>query len=237
MAVALAEAGASVGVAARPGQRLDSTVAELRDRGLVAAAIPVDVRDTESVTVALRQAVVSLGGVDMVVNNAGIGMRTVNPRFFERPQPFFEVTPDAFVDVVATNLTGYFLVARCFALHFLEEGGGSIVNVSVNKETMVRPGFVPYGPSRAGSEALSRIMSEDLRPYGVAVNILLPGGATDTGMIPSEVPDGTRDRLLPPEIMGPPAVFLASVEADGLTGARIVATEFDQWLADFRAPR
>lgn len=237
MAVALAEAGASVGVAARPGQRLDSTVAELRDRGLVAAAIPVDVRDTESVTVALRQAVVSLGGVDMVVNNAGIGMRTVNPRFFERPQPFFEVTPDAFVDVVATNLTGYFLVARCFALHFLEEGGGSIVNVSVNKETMVRPGFVPYGPSRAGSEALSRIMSEDLRPYGVAVNVLLPGGATDTGMIPSEVPDGTRDRLLPPEIMGPPAVFLASVEADGLTGARIVATEFDQWLADFRAPR
>lgn len=237
MAVALAEAGASVGVAARPGQRLDSTVAELRDRGLVAAAIPVDVRDTESVTVALRQAVVSLGGVDMVVNNAGIGMRTVNPRFFERPQPFFEVTPDAFVDVVATNLTGYFLVARCFALHFLEEGGGSIVNVSVNKETMVRPGFVPYGPSRAGSEALSRIMGEDLRPYGVAVNVLLPGGATDTGMIPSEVPDGTRDRLLPPEIMGPPAVFLASVEADGLTGARIVATEFDQWLADFRAPR
>jgi NAD(P)-dependent dehydrogenase (short-subunit alcohol dehydrogenase family) len=237
MAVALLEAGASVGVAARPGPRLESTVAELRGRGLGAAAIPVDVRDPESVTLALRQAVVSLGGVDMVVNNAGVGMRTVNRRFLERPQPFFEVEPDQFVDVVSTNMTGYFLVARCFALHFLEEGGGSIVNVSINRETMVRRGFVPYGPSRAGSEAMSTIMSEDLRPYGVAVNVVLPGGATDTGMIPGDVPEEVRARLLPPEIMGRPAVFLASAEADGLTGARIVATEFDRWLADYRGQR
>ncbi len=235
MAAALVAAGGSVGVAARPGPRLEEAVARLGRSGS-AVAVPVDVRDADSVTLALRDAIVGLGGVDMVVNNAGIGMRKVNPRFLERPQPFFEVDPAAFDDAVATNLRGYFLVARAFALHFLEQGAGRFVNVSVNEATMVRRGFVPYGPSRAASESLSAIMTEDLRPFGIAVNMLLPGGATRSGMIPSELPDD-RPPVLPAEIMGPPAVFLASSEADGLTGARIVAREFDAWLADYRARR
>ena len=100
---------------------------------------------------------------------------------------------------------------------------------------MRRRGFVPYGPSRAGGEALSLIMTEDLRPFGVTVNQILPGGATATGMIPDDVPDEARARLLPAEIMGPPAVFLACAEAAGVTGERIVATEFGSWLAAFRA--
>lgn len=237
MASALAEAGASVAVAARPGPRLDDALARLATRQHHVLAVPVDVRDPDSVNVAVSRAITGLGGVDMVVNNAGIGMRTVNPRFFERAQPFFEVDPAGFQDVVATNLTGYFLVARAFVLHFLEQGTGRFVNVSINRETMVRAGFVPYGPSRAGSEALSMVMTEDLRPYGIAVNVLLPGGATETGMIREGLPAASRARLLDPGIMGPPAVFLASQEADGLTGARIVATEFEQWLAEYRAER
>jgi gluconate 5-dehydrogenase len=100
---------------------------------------------------------------------------------------------------------------------------------------MRRRGFVPYGPSRAGAESLSLIMTEDLRPYGIAVNILLPGGATDTGMIPDELADAARRSLLPPEVMGPPVVFLASAEAEGVTGERIVAKDLDAWLADFRS--
>jgi gluconate 5-dehydrogenase len=237
MAVALLEAGATVGLAARPTPRLDEAVRALRDQGLGAVAVHMDVRDPASVTVGAREAMVRLGGVDVVVNNAGIGMRSVNPHFFERPQPFFEVDPHRFVDVLATNLTGYFLVARTFSLYFLEHGDGRFVNVSINPETMVREGFCPYGPSRAGSEALSKVMAEDLRRYGVAVNLLIPGGATDTGMIPDEVDETTRGRLLRPQIMGPPAVFLASEEARGLTGARIVAAQFDGWLAQYRADR
>ena len=234
MAVALLEAGASVAMAARPTPRLDDAVAALAARGLPAVPVHLDVRDPASVTLGAREAVVALGGIDMVVNNAGIGMRTVNPHFFARPQPFFEVDPDRFADVVATNLTGYFLVSRAFCLYFLEHGHGRFVNVTINQETMVREGFCPYGPSRAASESLSEVMCEDLRRYGIAVNILAPGGATDTGMIPDGIDDELRGRLLRPEIMGPPAVFLASAEAAGLTGARIVARDFDGWLAEFR---
>ncbi len=234
MASALLAAGATVALASRPTARLETAVADHRDAGHDAHAIAVDVRDPASVQRAADTAVAVLGVVDVVVNNAGIGMRTVNPHFLARPQPFFDVAPEGFADVIATNLTGYFLVARAFARIFIAQGHGRFVNISINHETMRRQGFVPYGPSRAGSESLAVIMAEDLAPYGIASNILLPGGATLSGMIPDEIPEAVRAMLLPAEVMGPPVVFLASEEAAGLTGARIIAREFAAWRAASR---
>ena len=167
----------------------------------------------------------------MLVNNAGIGMRTVNPRFMTQPQGFWEVPVDGFRAVIETNLTGYFLVAREVTPRMLAAGSGRIVNISVSHSTMHRAGFVPYGPSRAGSEALSRIMAADLRDTGVTVNLLLPGGATVTGMLPADaVPEDQR--FLEPAVMGPPIVWLASDEAAGVHDERIVAIEFERWLRD-----
>jgi gluconate 5-dehydrogenase len=169
----------------------------------------------------------------MLVNNAGIGMRTVNPRFLTHAQAFWEVPIDGFRAVMETNLTGYFLVAREVTPRMLAAGGGRIVNISVSHSTMGRVGFVPYGPSRAGSEALSRIMAADLQGTGVTVNLLLPGGATLTGMIPpAAVPEGRG--FLDPAVMGPPIVWLASDEAAGVHDERIVAVEFERWLRDRR---
>jgi NAD(P)-dependent dehydrogenase (short-subunit alcohol dehydrogenase family) len=235
MAEALLAAGATVAAAARPTPRLDAAVRGWAGRGLAAQAMPMDVRDPASVAAAARELTARWGRVDLVVNNAGLGTRTVNPRYRVTPMPFYQVPPEGFSDVLATNLTGYFLVARAFAPLLVSQGRGGIVNISVNQATMRRPGFVPYGPSRAGSEALSAIMTEDLRPHGVDVNVLLPGGGAATGMIPDLATDPGRDRLLPAQIMGPPVVFLASAEARGVTGERIVATEFGSWLAAFRA--
>ena len=234
MADALLSAGATVAFASRPTARLDANVVQRRAKGLDAVSLPMDVRDPVSVQVAAHRAFEILGGIDVVVNNAGIGMGTVNPRFLEMAMPFYEVTADGFRDMVATNLTGYFLVARAFTPLFLEQGRGRFVNVTANHETMRRKGFVPYGPARAGAEALSLIMVEDLRPYGITVNLLLPGGATDTGIIPGEVSPAIRKNLLQPGVMGAPIVFLASSEAEGLTGERIVAKDFENWHTVFR---
>lgn len=236
MARALLAEGGTVAIASRETPRLEQTVARLRDDGFAAESLPLDVRDPASVARAADAIRQRWGGLDLLVNNAGIGMRTVNPCFLTDPQPFWTVQPDGWADVIATNLTGYFLVAREFAPLFVEQGHGRFVNVTMNHETMRRRGFVPYGPSRAGAEALSHIMAEDLSPYGITVNMLLPGGATLTGMIPDELPEARRSGLLPAEVMGPPIVFLASAEAEGLTGERITASQFDQWLAARRGP-
>src|ERR687885_618073 len=107
-------------------------------------------------------------------------------------------------------------------------GAGRIVNISMNESTMVRRGFVPYGPSGAAVEALWRVMAADLADSPVRVNMLLPGGATETGMVPSEgISEDVRSSLLSPDVMGPPIVWLASDEATGVHDERIVAVEFE----------
>jgi len=232
MATALCAAGATVALTGRSGARAAAVAAELPG----AVGLELDVREESSVSRAIDQAWSRLGGIDMLVNNAGIGMRTVNPRFMTHRQGFWEVPPDGFRAVIETNLTGYFLVAREVTPRLLAAGGGRIVNVSVNESTMRRAGFVPYGPSRAGSESLSRIMAADLRDTGVTVNLLLPGGATVTGMLPPDaVPQGQG--FLEPGVMGPPIVWLASDEAAGVHDERIVAAEFDRWLLNRQAGR
>lgn len=167
----------------------------------------------------------------MLVNNAGIGMRSVNPRFMSEPQPFWEVGPAGFRDVVETKLVGCFLMARAVVPKMLEDGGGR-VNVSMNEQTMVRRGFVPYGPAGAGVEALSRVMAADLAGSSVTVNILLPGGTgTRTAMVPDDVPAEIQARLQDPAVMGPPIVWLASELAAGVHDRRIVAAESDPTTA------
>jgi gluconate 5-dehydrogenase len=161
-------------------------------------------------------------------------MRTVNARFMTHPQPFWEVPPKGFRDVMDTKATGCFLVASAVVTRMIEAGAGQLVTISMNESTMVRRGFVPYGPSGAAVEALARVMAADLADTPVRANILLPGGATGTGMVPDDIPHEVRERLLDPAIMGPPIVWLCSPEAEGVHDQRIVATEFDQWLAKHR---
>src|SRR4051812_12390659 len=229
MASALGSAGASVAVTGRSADRAEAVAARIE--GSRSFGLAMDVRSESSVRAGVESVRARLGGIDLLVNNAGIGMRTVNPRFLTEPQPFWAVPVDGFRDLVATNLTGYFLVAREVVPRLLEAGGGRVVNISMNHSTMNRGGFVPYGPARAGAEALSRIMAADLTGSPVTVNILLPGGATATGMIPDDVPPGMREHLLPADVMAAPIRWLCSPAAAGVHDERIVAREFGDWLA------
>ena len=91
---------------------------------------------------------------------------------------------------------------------------------------MKRKGFSPYGPSKAALESMSTIWAQELAGTGITLNLLLPGGATNTGMIPTSFPESKRSQLIDPAVMGPPAVYLASDEAGDVNGQRIVATEW-----------
>ena len=97
---------------------------------------------------------------------------------------------------------------------------------------MTMPFGMPYGPAKAGAEALTAVMAEELRSFGITVNTLLPGGAVDTPLMTEKNrTDFLRlSPLLDPAIMKPPILFLASNLADGITGERIIAKEFENWL-------
>ena len=138
MAQALAEAGASVVVTSRDRRRAERVAAQLEGD---AVGIALDVRDEAAVAAGVEEVFARLGGLELLVNNAGIGMRTVNPRFMTDPMPFWEVPPDGFRDVLETKATGCFLVAREVVPRMLEAGGGRIVTISMSEQTMTRRGL------------------------------------------------------------------------------------------------
>ena len=227
-AQALLEKGATVALSARPGEKLDQAVNTLVRNGLDAYALPMDVRSEESISKAVSWVRENWERIDILVNNAALMMHRVYPDFLVSPKPFYEIDPNVFRDMVDTNLNGYFLVARGFVPMMIDRQKGRIVNISTSLSTMNR--FAPYGPSRAGSEALSNIMATELQKFGIMVNVLLPGGAVDTGGLSDNVKGALPFKLLSPEVMAAPIVFLASSLADGITRERIIANEFEDWL-------
>ena len=120
-------------------------------------------------------------------------------------------------------------LSRAVVHEMMRRRWGRIVNVTTSLGTMIRPGSPTYGPSKAALEAFSAIMAKDLDGTGVTVNVLVPGGVTNTGMIPAEAPYARED-MIQPEIMAPPLVWLVSDAAAGVTGRRFLAVHWDASL-------
>ena len=233
MSKALASHGAAVAIAARAGEKLDKAYAALAGEGYDVHALAMDVRSESSVNAAAAWVGENWGRLDMLVNNAGISLAAAGVDLREGPKPFYEIPPAAFYDIVETNFIGYFLVARAFVPIMLRQGSGRLVNVSTSIRTMTAKGQVPYGPSRAGAEAMVRIITDELKDSGIMVNVILPGGRTFTGLMPDYM------RILPkspdtldPDILNEVILFLASPKADGMYGERIIGNEFHKWLED-----
>jgi NAD(P)-dependent dehydrogenase (short-subunit alcohol dehydrogenase family) len=120
MAKALLEKGATVALSARPGEKLDQAVNTFVRNGLDAHALPMDVRSEESISGAVSWVRGKWKKIDLLVNNAALMMHRIYPDFPASPKPFYEIEPDVFRDMVDTNLTGYFLVARGFVPMMME---------------------------------------------------------------------------------------------------------------------
>jgi NAD(P)-dependent dehydrogenase (short-subunit alcohol dehydrogenase family) len=222
----LVRAGIRVVVtAARERAEIEAITAEVGESMVlpVLADVTREVDAERVVAAALER----FGRVDILVNNAGRGMKYVRETFMTEPTRFWEVDPDTWRMVIDTNVNGPFLMAHAVAPHLIRAGWGRIINVSVSHSTMRRPGFSPYGPSKAALESETLIWAQDLRGTGVTVNTLLPGGATLTGMIPDTFPANARGTLLDPEIMVPPLLWLVSEDTNAMTGCRVTANQWD----------
>lgn len=228
MVLGLAAQGALViATAARETGEVEG-VAREADPGRVQPMI-ADVTREEDCQRVVAMAMEQFGRLDLLVNNAGRGMKYVSDRFLTEPTRFWETDPAVWRMVIDTNVNGPFLMARAAARPMIEAQRGRIVNITMNHATMRRRGFSPYGPSKAALESETIIWSQDLDGTGVTVNALLPGGATATGMIPDALPAGGRSGLLEPRIIVPPLLWLSTDASDGITGRRLDAS---RWRGD-----
>jgi 3-oxoacyl-[acyl-carrier protein] reductase len=191
-------------------------------------ALQADVTKTEDVDRVVQTALSAYGRIDILVNNAARGMKYVNEEFMTTPSPFWQTDPAVWRMIIDTNINGVFLMTRIVVPIMLRQRYGRIINITINQETMRRKGFSPYGPSKAALESMSTIWSQELEGTGITLNMLLPGGATHTGMIPATFPKDRLKELLKPAVIVPAAIYLASDEAAHINGQRIVAIEWNK---------
>ena len=231
---ALVRAGARVAMLDINEDWLEQTANDMRELGGDDSVVPIvaDVTSPGSAADAVGRTVSELGGLHILVNNAGISPRTGG---FVSSDPaggrtdFWDIEPDAWKRVIDVNLSGPFVMSHAVAGHMLEQGFGRIIGVTTSMDTMWRKGGAPYGPSKAGHEALVAIMAQDLEGSGVTANVVTPGGATATNMVLPPEGAGT-DSLIQPEVMQSPVVWIASNAANDWNGRRIIAYYWDDSL-------
>lgn len=231
MALALAEAGARIAITGKlPSRELDETAAALQAvRGKDhAMAITADVRSVEECKRTADDVRSRFGRIDVLINNAGLGMRPISETYIEDPPKFWEADPIAWRGIIDTNVTGVFNMSRFVAPGMVAQGFGKIINISTSLSVMVRRGQTPYGPSKAALESISRIWAADLAGTGVDVNVFLPGVATNGGTLPDK--RRAEADILPASILRPGILWLCADESNGHTGGRYVARLWDESL-------
>lgn len=215
----LAEAGASVAFASRSATANAEAQQRLADLGLTTVALAGDI--TTSADTVVQHAVDALGGLDIVVNNAGICYH----------RPALDVPDSEWDDVFDLNVKALWQVSRAAARHFRTAGGGAIVNIgSISGIIVNRPQWQPaYNASKAAVHQLTKSLAAEWAPYDIRVNALAPG-YIKTEMAPVDRPefkarwidDAPQQRFALPEELAPAVVFLASEASRFMTGSVLV---------------
>ncbi|WP_332898939.1 MULTISPECIES: SDR family NAD(P)-dependent oxidoreductase [unclassified Haladaptatus] len=219
IALGLADAGAAVVPAARTEDDVANVAQEIRDRGGEALAATVDVTDEADIRALMETAAAEFGGIDCVVNNAGVnpGSALGEPEHIEA---------DGLDFVIDVNLRGAFLCTKAAAEYLHESDGGSVINVASVGGLVGLPRQHPYVASKHGLVGITKSMALDWAPT-VRVNAIAPGyvdtdlteGVTGNDKLAQSIRDRTPlDRFADPEELAGPAVFLASRAASYVTG-------------------
>jgi 3-oxoacyl-[acyl-carrier protein] reductase len=188
-------------------------------------------------------AVSRFGGVHILVNNAGLTFTTIDPARFRRaePQKFWQVPDDIVRAVIETNYIAADQMARRVAPLMVEQGWGRILNVTTKLDTMNRPHTSPYGASKAALEMATEVWAKEVEGTGMTINIVNPGAGANTPGMADEMRamsrEGRAPRLVEPDEMVPPLLYVVSREADGVNGWRFDANLWDPSLPPAEAAR
>ena len=184
----------------------------------------VDVSDPEDCHRQVAAVAERLGTVHILVNNAALGMNAVADDYDDEHLQIEDVPDDLWRRFFAVNVNGAFFMTRSVVPIFRKQKWGRVINVSTSILTMMRKGFVPYGPTKAALEAWSLILSRQLEGSGITVNVVLPGGPVDTAMVLGD----DRSALISPDVMSAPMLGLFTEAGGAVTGQRFIAVEWDE---------
>lgn len=229
MAIAMVKAGARVSIIDINEEWLETTGDYIRNIAGKENIVTqfCDISDFHSARTAVANTIDIFDGLDILVNNAGI-MGTNVEKKYSRTN-FWDVSIDRWNNVMAVNANGVFNMVKASIGYMLQQRWGRIIGVTTSIDSMYKQGMCPYGPSKASHEALVALMASELENTGVTANVLIPGGTSDTNMIPLDIEIQRKD-LIQPDIMGPPSVWLASEESKSINGHRFIAYNWDDTL-------
>ncbi len=212
-----------------------------RDAGNYAGALhclALDLRKPAACDRLVTATLKRFDGLDILVNNAGLTFTYTDPeRFIKGPRKFWELSDEIVQNTMDTNYILHEQMTRRVVPRMLGRGWGRIVNVTTKLDTMNRPGSVPYGPSKAALEMATEIWAKELAGTGVTVNIVNPGAGANTPGLAKEMREwsatGKAAKLVEPDEMVAPLLFVVSREADKITGYRFDA---NTWQGDVAPP-
>jgi NAD(P)-dependent dehydrogenase (short-subunit alcohol dehydrogenase family) len=246
MTFGLARAGhlvAAVGHIAEDVAEIEAESAALGNAGGAVWPLVADLRELSECDRVVAETRARFGRIDILVNNAGLTFTYIDPARFRRPtlQHFWEV-PDEIVDnVIATNVLAGDRLSRRVAAAMVEAGWGRIVNVTTKLDTMNRVGTHPYGASKAALEMATEVWAKDVEGTGLTINIVNPGAGANTPGMAEEARAASREgrtaRLVEPDEMVPPLLYVVSREADKVNGYRFDANAWDPSLSPTEAAR
>jgi len=227
IAEGLAAAGVSVGVSDVDAEALAATALDM-------PKFEHDVSDANSCESVVAQVEAALGPIDMLINNAALGMGEIREEHFANRVGIADIAPEKWQAFFSVNCTGPFLMTRLLAPSMAGRGWGRVVNITTSFFTMLNEGFAPYGPTKAALEASTAIWAKEFADTGVGINVVVPGGPTNTRMVPDSLTE-SRDVLIPVEAMVGPVRWLASPLSDGVTGRRFIGALWDTDLSPTEA--
>jgi len=205
--------------------------------------LAADLREPNDCDEVIGKTLARFGSVDILVNNAGLTFTYIDPPRFRRgtPQNFWQVSDEIVENVIATNFLAADRMARRVAPAMLEVGWGRIINVTTKLDTMNRLGTHPYGASKAALEMATEVWAKDAEGSGLTVNIVNPGAGANTPGMAVEMrdmsADGRAPKLVEPDEMVPPLLYVVSREADKVNGYRFDANAWNANLPPAEAAK
>ena len=213
--------------------RLSARHAEANDQGKDRLhPVLADLTHAAGCERAIAAARARFGAIEAIINNAGIGMSSVRPDAEAHAPGIEELTPEIWDGFMAIFVRAPLMLVRAALPDMKKRGFGRVINNTTSYATMLR--VLPYGAAKAALESMSAVWAKELDGSGITVNVLVPGGPTDTPLIADES-GWPRDKMLRPEIMGPPTAWLVSDEAKNFSGRRITAARWDKTLPEAEA--